>query len=443
MEQEPNLARMLTAFRRSVLVAVVVLATASGDLKAVELPQQPAPSTFIFKPAPFIPDAADKEVRGLCSEEAKTELAEQAILKTYTSVALRKALSSEQEFWRFLIDPSTPYLDRMAAANQGGGLIGPPELPLLWKADAEFETLPTGVDSSPCLYVMSANLTADMWFKRKEHPAVQPNKAESKTVLGQRVDLPLKIVDDPITLEERNQSPWLWQMKRALTVLSEKVATYYESPDRYPLLVEASLRGQPANWREAGSRSRLFLTRGPHSVLWLQMIVRLALEDSDVNIAVNSSGRLYTCTWDSDYHFKKLAHAALVVILQKTQREEVAAQAAGLMEHLAREDYISFSLHLRPIMTSRTILDMGRWALDPSLNSLRRYDDFVTPICKTVDNPPFQPVRINDPKDPELVKSMKAFEEWFTKQRGALKKEAAGERPHLQSLASELSLQIE
>ena len=424
-----GLLRKVMVFTRNVSVAAAILATTVG-LKAEESPQGAAPGT------------ETKELQELCTEANKTDAAEEATLKTYTSVSLRKALRPGPEMWRFLTDPSTSYLDRMAAANQGGEVIGTTELPQLWKALADFEAFPTGVTPSPCEFLFSANLNPQLFAKRKEAPEVKAKKNESRLIMGQKVELPEKNVAYPVTSEERSHAPWPWQMKRALAILNEKVSGYYADPDRYPLLVEAAWRWQPANWIEASTRARALLEPGPRNALWLQMIVKLALEDPDPTVASSVSRHL--SVWGKDsYHFEELVHTAQIVILQKTQREPVAALTSYWTARLARKEYNSYSSQLRPLRTATAILAMGRWAMDRNLDPWNRYYSYADPICKTVDNPPFQPGLINDSKNPGLATSLMAFEEWFTKQRSSLQQEAAAERSHLQSLASELSLRIE
>ena len=55
-----------------------------------------------------------------------------------------------------------------------------------------------------------------------------------------------------------------------------------------------------------------------------------------------------------------------------------------------------------------------------------------------VNDPPFPPDQIRDPKDPKLDQAMKTFAAWFEKKKPALKKAAEAEQPHLRVLAAEL-----
>lgn len=106
-----------------------------------------APSAF---PQPSLSStvAADDPVK-TCPAAGEADRQERALTSQRRSLALDTALQSESAFWKFFIDPSTSYLDRMAAAYQGGRLIPAEQLIRLWKASAEFEVLPTGVNPSP------------------------------------------------------------------------------------------------------------------------------------------------------------------------------------------------------------------------------------------------------------------------------------------------------
>ena len=64
--------------------------------------------------------AVTNELQALCTQVQETERGELEILKNHQSPALLSALQSESEFWPFVTDPATPYLDRRAAATQGG-----------------------------------------------------------------------------------------------------------------------------------------------------------------------------------------------------------------------------------------------------------------------------------------------------------------------------------
>jgi hypothetical protein len=386
---------------------------------------------------------AEEELKPLCAQTEKTDALEQVALKTYTSDALKKALHSEPEMWRFITDPSTAYLDRMAAANRGAALIGPEDLPLLWKTATEFELLRLPVTASPCEYWRSANRLPEMWLTRKKRTIYESAMPESQSVLGRKIDLRQDIVDYPVSPDERNRSSWLWQTQRAVTLLNGEVNRYYGDPARYPLLVEAAWQWQPATYYEANTRFHALLDWAPYNVLRLQTILKLALPPLDTfNLAYAVPTHLYL-TIAANYHFEELEHVAQIVILQKTQDQRVAAETAFVTAQLANLKENIYAPQLKPLHTATAILAIGRWAMDRDLPLWDRFASFAEPICKIVDDPPFQPGQIRDPHDPEVAKRLLAFEHWFALRRSSLELQAASEKPHLQSLAEELSQKIQ
>jgi hypothetical protein len=257
-------------------------------------------------------------------------------------------------------------------------------------------------------------------------------KSEPHSVLGEKIKLPDQMVQYPVIPEERERAPWVWQMQRALPVLGQQIAAFYEDhPERYPALVEVALQGQPPNWKKASTSSQIFLTRGPRTVLWLQMAVRIALEDDDPNVASIAVPNLTARS--------ELADTARIAILENTQREHVAQASAYSIAACARQDTGTHSTS--PSRSATAILAIGRWAMDSNLDPLVRFHDFVTPLLETVGNPPFPPSHFF-PKSDELPVLLATFGEWFEKNRASLEKQAAVERPQLESLASELRINI-
>jgi hypothetical protein len=406
----------------------------------------------------------------LCATNEKTEAAERATLEKYSSPALDKALLSGKSFWVYITDPATPYLDRMAAANRGGSVLSPEELPLLWQAMAEVGAVPSGVAPSPCSAIMHVALP--LTIDALEPGSNRPRPRTIQVVLGRETQLPTKSIDFPVTVEERDHSPWLWQMERALSMLFTKTNSYYGDPSRYPARVKAAwdwpipvltyrpgdvVRNfagdfvhnlDPVEWRLEWSRISIrsqALTEGaPHDPLLLETILKLALNNDNYNVAY-SAGVDYLYAWGQDsYHFEELAHVAQIAILQKTQWENVAAQTAFVTASLARDTgYSANTPHIKPLKTATAVLAIGRWAVDKKLNSWNRYYSFVVPICRIVDDAPFPPDQLRDPKDPQLDEKLRIFEAWFEKKKPALEQQAEAELPHLRSLAKELSTDIE
>lgn len=380
----------------------------------------------------------------LCATNEKTEAAERTTLETYSSPALEKAMLSSKSFWDFITDPSTPYVDRMAAANRGGSMLSPEELPMLWHAMDEVSSVPSGISQPPC----SAG------------PSLNNSREEaSRVVLGREIKLSKDTFSFPVTAEERNQSPWLWQMQKALSILFDKTNLYYRG-NRYPARVKAAWElpiaasthpageivrdSKQIDWNKIAIRSRALTDAAPHGVLLLQTILKLAINNENYYVAYSSRvDDLYAWGQDS-YHYEELAHVAQIAVLQQTQWEDVAARTAFLMASFAQKQgdpvYVP---NLKPLKTATGILAIGRWAMDNSLNPWNRYSSFVQPICRIVNNAPCAPDQLRDPNDPRLDERLKTFEAWFEMKKPALEQQAEAERSHLRSLANVLQTDIE
>lgn len=377
----------------------------------------------------------------LCAANEKTDAAELTTLETYSSPALEEAMFSSKSFWDFITDPSTLYMDRMAAANRGGSMLSPEELPLLWQAMDEVISVPSGVSVPPC----------------SAAPRLNNSREEtSRVVLGREIKLSKDTVGFPVTAEERSHSPWLWQMRKALPILFDKTNLYYGGI-RYPVRVKAawelpiSASTYPAvgdlkqgDWNRIDIRSRALTEAAPHDVLLLQTILKLALNNDNYLVAYSAHVG-YLNAWGQDsYHYEELAHVAQIAVLQQTQWENVAASAAFVMASLAqlKSDPVSIP-KLKPLTTATGTLAIGRWAMDNSLNPFNRYYSFVQPICRIVKDAPCPPDQLRDPNDPRLDERLRTFEAWFEMKKPALEQQANAERSHLQSLAKILQTDIE
>lgn len=386
-----------------------------------------------------------------CSANDQTDAAERLALEKYSSPALEKAFLSSKSFWNFITDPATPYVDRMAAADRGGSMLSPQELALLWTAMAEVRSVPSGVGPPPCSAVAMIPLASNLNSRRD---------GSYRVVLGRRVKLPEVIAGFPITAEERNHSPWLWQLEKALSVLFDKVNIYYGDPDRYPARVKAAWDWpvhasayqpgenphdlQPAEWNKIEIRSRALTGSAPHDTLLLQTILKLALNNDNYYVAYSAHVEdLYASGQDS-YHYEELAHVAQIAILQKTRWENVAERTAFVMESLATWKGDAMSVpNVHALKTATGVRAIGRWAMDKSLDPWNRYYSFAQPICRMVDDAPCPADQLREPSDPRLDQSRKMFDAWFESKTPELERQAKSERPHLDSLANELRIAIE
>ncbi len=393
--------------------------------------------------------AVTNELRALCNQVGATEQAEEGILQNHKSAAVTRALASESSFWQLITDPSTPYRDRMVAARQGGGLVGLERLPELWKAQADLDRPSVPWIGSPCAFLFSANLTPLKWVTR--HSAyVSTVKPQSILFMGQQFAQPIEY---PVTQADRDNAPWLWQMEQMLPVLMNAVATYYAQPDRYPAMAGVAWNWRTSDWWEARVREGA-LCRGPRNVAWLENIVRLALEHNPAEAAPGAAPNptetgaypvtdLYVGGNDS-YHFEELVHAAQIVILQRTNRRDVATQAAFQIAQLATwKDSLGPDSPLKPLQTATSILALARWAANRKIDAWGRYITYAGAICQMVNDPPYRPNPQAHESTGQMADALGAFDVWFSKQRPQLERAAAAERSHLNALAAELHQTIE
>jgi hypothetical protein len=397
--------------------------------------------------------------------DEKTDNAELAALRTYSSPALEKALVSSKTFWEFITDPSTPYMDRMAASHRGGSVLSPEELHWLWEAMAEIATVPSGVDPAPCTAVAvflpparEQDLSRAMQGLAKG--STPPEPEPTRVVLGHEIKLSKKNVSYPITAEEREHAPWLWQMQTALSLLFDRTVVYYGG-SRYearvkaawdwPIKISTNEPGRPypsdsdpTEWQKIYIRSRALTEWAPHDTLLLQTILKLALNNDNYFVAYGGHVQDLSAWGQDSYHYEELAHTAQIAVIQKTRWENVAAEAAFVMISMAarKSDPVNMP-NVKPLRTATGILAIGRWAEDQRLSPWNRYYGFVLPICRIVDDAPCPAKELRDPKDPELDIRLKAFDEWFGERKAALEEQSEAERPHLKSLAKELQTEID
>ncbi len=390
--------------------------------------------------------AVRNDLQALCNQVQATEQAEQGILENHTSAAVARALVSQSDLWRFVTDPSTLYRDRMVAARQGGGLVGLDRLVELWKAQADLDRPAVPRILSPCYFLLSDNMGPGHWVTRHNAFNVSGIEPQSSLFAGQKFMQPIEY---PITQADRGNAPWLWQMERMLPVLMNAVQTYYAQPDRYPAMADVAWNWQTSDWWQARVRERALVGGGPRNAAWLENVIRLALEHNPAEVGyeetwARSVGDLYVYGNDS-YHFEELVHAAQIIILQRTDRPNVASAAAYWIAELATRKYTSLGPNcpLKPLQTATATLAIARWALNPKIDAWDRYIGYAAAICKTVNDPPYLPDQQAFGKAGEISDALRAFDMWFSEQRPKLEQAAAAEHAHLNSLAAELHQTIE
>ena len=360
----------------------------------------------------------------LCPVAQKADEEERVLAGKRKSPALDAALQSESVFWKFLIDPSTPYLDRMAAAYRGGNLVSPEQLPRLWEAYAQFETLPYGVSPSPCAFTFNAWAARSpaVWARRNEVPipgTVSP-KAELRNLLGFDVHLPDKALDYPLDVATRMNTPWVWQMWRALSTLRAEVERYYAQPDHYGAMVEVAFRWHPTDFYARRVRASA-IEFGPRNAAWVEAQMTLLLETEDDAGAGSSAVNIYA-GGDSD-HMKALVSTAFILILQRTHNPKIAFWSASELARLAaaRKRWPSV---WKALPTATPVLAIAHWYhLFPK--NLRPMLDKELTDAWAQPGSPFE------------------FEKWVEQERSRLEVAAAEEFPNIRVLGAEMHCQVE
>lgn len=394
------------------------------------------------------------ELRPLCTQEEATDRSEEAFLRAGRDRALGILPTSDEGFWRLLTDPATPYMDRMLAARYGSEVVGLDGLMRIWKAAAAFDHLPIGVFPSPCEFLSSSFLLPDWWSTRQQSQRLAAGRtvmrAETRGILGRDVPLPMTAVDYPVTSQQRERSPWLWQMQRALRALTSSLEERYRQPARYPAMAAIAWSWQPADPYEAAQRARV-LVAAPRNADMVSTIIRFSLDDQ--NQRYSSTGHnaildLYVCC-DDDNHLAWLVHVAQIVILQQTADAHIAANAAYQAVRSATLKPHS-GARFGPVRSATGMLALSRWALDSRLEPSMRYFYFAGAIAEMAGNPPYRrnqafvgSTAATSAHSTEIAEALASFDRWWPTQLEQLQREAAAESQRLNELAAEVGRSIE
>jgi hypothetical protein len=388
--------------------------------------------------------AVDDPVK-TCPVAEEADHQERALTSQRRSLALDRALRSESAFWKFFIDPSTSYLDRMAAAYQGGGLVPAEQLPRLWKASAEFEVLPTGVNPSPCKFIANqwAARGPEAWLMRKTHCVYLAcqTKPETRNVLGYEVHLPETAIDYPLDLESRNGAPWLWQMARALSALEENVQKYYAHPDRYAQMTEVALRWHSDNYYERRVRAQA-LEQGPRNATWVRALMKLAL-DEGANTSLPSPPTFLYAYGNDSLHLEELIHVAHIVIIQQASDWSTAAGSAAQLVEMKKKTLGGTSLSWfgwGPLRSASSIMAIAQWAMNPGLSVEQRYT-FAHSILEIIDDPSFKPNPTANSQ--EQAEAVLHVEQWLYSNQVWLEPRVASEIDGLAAVAAELGTNVQ
>jgi hypothetical protein len=216
-------------------------------------------------------------------------------------------------------------------------------------------------------------------------------------------------------------TPWVWQMWRALSALRWAVQHYYGQSDRYGAMVDAAFRWHPTDFYERRVRS-FSIELGPHNTAWIEAQIKLVLETEDDPGAGSSAINISAGDGDSD-HMKALVSTAYILILRRTHNPKIALWSAYELARLAAGRNRWPSLW-KAVPTATAALAIARW-----------YRLLPKELCPMLSQ--------------ELMDAWAEagspfnFEEWVERERTRLEAAAAEELPDIRLLAAEMHQQVE
>ena len=331
-------------------------------------------------------------------------------LLQFRSPALSSALESPAALWDFLTSPTTPYLDRRAAAVQAQDVFPVSFLPKLMAALGELREEETkdhwGLRSHP--------ISAIAWDARR----FRPPASHERTVLGHRWVTPEAMSDYPLTPEEEAKAPWPWQIHRALDDLLSVLRRHANRRE----WLDAALTMPCSTDQEAA----LFVeaTQGQ----WSSTAVLGAWR----NIALHPNFPTAAVLVTND--LGRASHAGHVILLDML-RENPHRDA----RHRAAWEVFRLRERSQPLPATAVLL-LSRMALDTaSGDPWTRLYVYAFSAARTLDQPPIDPNQRLDPNSPRVLELLAEFDKWFQANRQNLEHLAAQESKKLDQLRTELT----
>jgi hypothetical protein len=338
---------------------------------------------------------------------------------------IAQALRSADSLWAFVTLPEPFFLDRRAAARQGGKLIPLAWMPKLWRAIGELrreEALHNwGLDYPP--------VSAIARFNRS------PKPPHARTILEHLWTLPDTLTDYPLTPEERERAPWPWQVQQALWDLYAGLIPSTYSPldrDQAEAYLAAVLTmpcntDEEAQWIvDASQGSSHFKTPAIMAVLR-----NIAVNPKFPLAATRASGMFADATrlWDDPQSWW-IGYAGTLDILR--QAPKAVVDNAAYWTRDLRLVFRDGSEQKRPL-PAEVILQLSRLALDPKTGSdWTRLYVYAFSVLEALDQRPFQADRRMDPQSPQVQERLIEFRDWYK-----------GHTAELEALASEQKAGLE
>jgi hypothetical protein len=354
-------------------------------------------------------------------------------LKAVNSARIDAALRSPDALWAFVTAPEPSYLERRAAAYQAKGVVPVTWLPKIWAAIGELR-----------------REEREHGFGLKPHPlsslAWTPSRAPARAVrqiLGHSWTAPVQPLDYPLTPSEREEAPWLWQVREALRDLNAGLIPRTYAPleradaDAYLSAVLAMPCGtdDEAQWLvEAAQGSSHYKTPAIMGAL------RNIATNPRLSIAAIHVGTTYadaTRLWN-DPRSWALGAAGLVDVLRNSPHVEARKTAAYSVRSL-REAFVDGATRRQPLPAA-VILELSRLALDPSAgDDWTRLYVYAFSVVEALDEPPFEVERGMAPLSPDVARRLSDFAGWLERNRRGLEDLAASQKPAIDEASAMLA----
>lgn len=208
---------------------------------------------------------------------------------------VEEAARSPETLWAFVIDPATPYDDRMAAAERAALTLPPSYLAKKIAAEEELRR---------------ESWSHDWWRPVPKSPQHTSRPAgETITILGVRWETPAGPIDPPTTIEALRRMPWPWQVQQALvrdvrvstgnargydvvrdlpctseleeTVIRHTLTSFPMTAESYGVLGNIALKHRGQTWMSFGD---VGYARGEEEHWWATQALVVSLADRDPDI---------------------------------------------------------------------------------------------------------------------------------------------------------------
>ncbi len=346
-------------------------------------------------------------------------------LGTINTPGTRSAARNPTFLWSFLTSPDTPYLERMAVAHNQPF---PPELlPKLVSARKQLLR-----EQKLHHWAMMDNpYSARVYDTNGLRRLRQSPRLRQRNILGRIWTVPMSDIEFPACEADEKIAPWPWQVQEALGRVLERAGRQMEDDNYAKRWITEAVKLPWQTDEDAQLVRRVMLSynifRSPASLARLMDITKSPKCPYTSHLISYMAG---------GGRGGPLAHAMLVDIMQKCPsdgaRRDAAYQMLRLRQPWRKE-------RGQPLLSepATAIIAASRLALatkgSDSWDTWNRYAGYASSVCRTVDNPPFDPRPQIDPESPLVKQRLKDFHKWYSANRKRLVAAAERERPGIEA----------